>query len=276
MKTLTIIITLILSFNLLARKCDPIDSGLLSSDLDTQRSQLQDAWDDCPHLTTAVQLAKVFQRLGDTDIADEVMLDALNEVVKNNQDRTNWLIANTEMALSNNQTCKASKHLNELSTFKESQNTYQQLRIKLYESTQNQVMDSKTIACALTAQRSITIRGRKVSQKLDLAIHFSFNSDVLTQQGRAQAQQLAKVLTQRQNKSKQLNLIGHTDKVGDSDYNQNLSQRRSQAVKTYLIQLNDTLRYKINATGMGESQLLSYGDTDQDHRLNRRVEIQLN
>jgi len=278
MKLLTSAIVILLSINLHARDCDSIDTGLLSSDLDTRRSQLQDAMDDCGHLTTAIQLAKVYQRLGEQDIADEVMLDALNDnaLIKTDQDRANWLIASTEMALKAKETCKASKHLNELSTYKESKNTHQQLRKKLYQQTQIHTLNSQTIGCALTATRSMTVRGRKVKPKLDLAIHFDFNSDTLTPKGKTQTQQLAIALTNGQLKDKQLTLIGHTDSVGDDDYNMNLSQRRARAVQAYLIEQDARLNYRIKAIGKGESQLLSYGTSSNDHQLNRRVEIQVN
>ena len=45
--------------------------------------------------------------------------------------------------------------------------------------------------------------------------------------------------------------------------------------QNYLQQLDSNLQPRISSLGMGESQLLSEGDSDQDHQLNRRVELEL-
>ena len=258
-----------------AYACEPLDVGLLSADLQTQKSQLLDANFDCEHLTNFIQLAKVYQQLNEPDNANQVMLEALNNLVQTDSDKINWLTIKTELALANNNTCEASKNLNELSSFEQAKHSQLNLRKKLYASTQNQTLDSATIACALSVSRTVTARGMKVRPKLDLAIHFNFDSDVLTEQGQIQSQNIATALASASMAAKKLKLIGHTDKVGDEAYNLNLSQRRALAVQNYLQQLDSNLQPRISSLGMGESQLLSEGDSDQDHQLNRRVELEL-
>jgi outer membrane protein OmpA-like peptidoglycan-associated protein len=261
------------AFGVLA--CEPLNVGLLSADLQTQKSQLQDANFDCEHLTNFIQLAKVYQQLNEPENANQVMLEALNNLVVTDGDKINWLTVKTELALANDNTCEASKNINELSSFEQAKHTQQNLRKKLFESTQNQTLDSATIACALSASRTVTARGMKVRPKLDLAIHFNFDSDVLTEQGQTQSRNIAIAMATASMKEKKLKLIGHTDKVGEVAYNLNLSQRRAQAVQSYLLQLDANLQSRISSLGMGESQLLSEGDSDQDHQLNRRVELEL-
>jgi OmpA-OmpF porin, OOP family len=46
---------------------------------------------------------------------------------------------------------------------------------------------------------------------------------------------------------------GHADRLGSDTYNQALSQRRADEVKTYLVRNGGLPADKVNSTGMGES-----------------------
>lgn len=65
---------------------------------------------------------------------------------------------------------------------------------------------------------------------------------------------------------------GHTDNTGDESYNQQLSERRAQAVKRYLVQ-KGVSEDDLVAEGFGESQPISENNTRQGRQANRRVEI---
>ncbi len=266
---------LLISCNGLARECPAIDTDLLSKDLSTRQSKLQDAMDDCPNLTNAINLAMVFQQLGESNIAEEVMLDALNDSVQTDNDRAMWLTGSINISLKAKNTCQASQYLNELNHIAGFEKDYKHYRKKLYASTSNEVLSSQTIGCALAESRSVSFRGMKIKPKIDLAIHFDFNSDKLTEKGRQQSQQLANALNKGKLKNKTLLLVGHTDSVGADNYNLDLSQRRSQSVKSFLLTIDASFNSRIITKGMGELQLLSQGMSNIDHQLNRRVEIQL-
>ena len=64
---------------------------------------------------------------------------------------------------------------------------------------------------------------------------------------------------------------GHSSVVGQESYNLMLSQKRADAVKAVLVNTFKVDESRISAKGFGESQLLSKGNTNEDHRLNRRV-----
>jgi outer membrane protein OmpA-like peptidoglycan-associated protein len=65
---------------------------------------------------------------------------------------------------------------------------------------------------------------------------------------------------------------GHTDNIGGEGYNQGLSQRRAESVKTYLVtQGVDTGR--LTATGMGEGTPVGDNKTATGRQQNRRVEV---
>jgi outer membrane protein OmpA-like peptidoglycan-associated protein len=65
---------------------------------------------------------------------------------------------------------------------------------------------------------------------------------------------------------------GHTDSVGEDDYNLGLSQRRADSVKSYLMG-NGIGSIRLAAVGKGESQPLASNDSATGRQQNRRVEV---
>ena len=70
----------------------------------------------------------------------------------------------------------------------------------------------------------------------------------------------------------QIEIDGHTDNVGDANYNFGLSQRRAQAVSSVLINAGVNPN-RIVSTGQGENQPIASNLTAQGRQQNRRVEI---
>jgi outer membrane protein OmpA-like peptidoglycan-associated protein len=67
-------------------------------------------------------------------------------------------------------------------------------------------------------------------------------------------------------------IIGHTDNVGDQSYNQKLSTRRAESVSSVLAQ-NGIPRSRIKAYGRGELEPTMTNNTSKGRSSNRRVEI---
>ncbi|MGO9678228.1 MAG: OmpA family protein [Candidatus Sulfotelmatobacter sp.] len=65
---------------------------------------------------------------------------------------------------------------------------------------------------------------------------------------------------------------GHTDSIGSDDYNQQLSERRAQAVRDYFIQqgINSSA---VEAHGYGKTEPIATNDTPEGRQQNRRVEL---
>jgi outer membrane protein OmpA-like peptidoglycan-associated protein len=82
---------------------------------------------------------------------------------------------------------------------------------------------------------------------------------------------LSKILNE--NPSYELIIYGHTDSYGSDNYNMNLSRKRAEAARAYL--LNKGVRNHITIQPCGESQPIADNNTETGRRLNRRVCFEL-
>ena len=69
-----------------------------------------------------------------------------------------------------------------------------------------------------------------------------------------------------------IEVIGHTDDVGDDDYNMDLSEQRAESVRNYLIGAGVD-GSKMVTVGAGESMPIASNKTDEGRAENRRVEV---
>jgi tetratricopeptide (TPR) repeat protein len=72
-----------------------------------------------------------------------------------------------------------------------------------------------------------------------------------------------------------LKIGGHTDSSGDPDLNMELSQKRADAIKRYLITKGKMPEDRVEAFGYGSTEPLKDEVTDEDMKINRRVEFKL-
>ncbi len=70
-----------------------------------------------------------------------------------------------------------------------------------------------------------------------------------------------------------LSIEGHTDSDGDDAYNQDLSERRAAAVKTYLVDNAGIDATRLETAGFGASKPVAGNDTAEGKQQNRRVEL---
>ena len=66
---------------------------------------------------------------------------------------------------------------------------------------------------------------------------------------------------------------GHTDSTGSAQMNQELSQKRAEAVKTYLVANKTLPASRIRATGYGPSRPLAPETTPEGRAMNRRIDV---
>jgi OOP family OmpA-OmpF porin len=115
---------------------------------------------------------------------------------------------------------------------------------------------------------------KPVAEKVTLAadVLFDFDKAVLKNEGKSKLDDLA-------TKVKAINLevviaIGHTDSVGADAYNQKLSVRRAESVKSYLVS-KGVEPNRIYTEGKGEKQPVASNSTKDGRQKNRRVEIEV-
>ena len=68
---------------------------------------------------------------------------------------------------------------------------------------------------------------------------------------------------------------GHTDDIGDADYNLELSERRARSVRDYLIEQFEIDPDRLLALGRGELAPVTTNDSEESRQKNRRVDIVL-
>ncbi|MGI9622450.1 MAG: OmpA family protein, partial [Acidimicrobiales bacterium] len=80
----------------------------------------------------------------------------------------------------------------------------------------------------------------------------------------------------KDNRAGRVEIQGHTDSDGPAEVNLDLSQRRADSVKVYMVE-QGIRGARLNATGYGETQLkIDPEESDEDRAANRRIEFRVN
>lgn len=115
--------------------------------------------------------------------------------------------------------------------------------------------------------------GARISDaSVNIPLNFEFGTTSLTPESQANVKVLADTLAESFSKKNVL-FVGHADVRGDSGHNLSLSLGRAQAIRQQVIALHPSLDQQIAIVGKGETEPLSNGDFESDHRINRRLEI---
>lgn len=127
---------------------------------------------------------------------------------------------------------------------------------------------------ARTLNRTVEMRKLSVGTTSVLRnIYFDYDRATFKTESYTELNKLDAML--RQNQNLRVEIAGHTDAYGRWDYNRQLSQRRAEAVKDYLVKRGIDPR-RIVAVGYGESRPLASNDDEEEGReLNRRVEFKV-
>ncbi|MCY1413465.1 Outer membrane porin F precursor [compost metagenome] len=105
-------------------------------------------------------------------------------------------------------------------------------------------------------------------------LHFAFDSSKIDARDKDQLDTIANRL-KGEAAGTELNISGHTDSVGSDAYNQKLSERRANAVASYLVDSGISASSIKSVTGYGETQPVADNSTSDGRAQNRRVEIQI-
>ncbi len=117
-----------------------------------------------------------------------------------------------------------------------------------------------------------------ISEEINIRANllFAFDSDVLSSNARAVLDERMAKYRNKGRLTSKVEVVGHADSTGPEAYNQNLSERRAQAVAHYLEQNTNITDDKLNIYGQGENEPTASNKTKEGRSANRRVIIILN
>jgi len=102
-------------------------------------------------------------------------------------------------------------------------------------------------------------------------VKFEFNKAKLKPESKKALDKAIAVL--KKNEGIVVRVAGHTDNVGNKQYNRKLSQRRAEAVRKYLIEKGGISPKFLIANGYGDEKPVASNKTDEGRAKNRRVEL---
>ena len=102
-----------------------------------------------------------------------------------------------------------------------------------------------------------------------LALTYEINRDVIQ---RDDMEKLSVLVTFMKKYPETTAIIeGHTDNVGTAQKNKELSERRAQSVKDYLVKEQNIAASRLSAVGYGEERPLADNNTREGQQMNRRI-----
>jgi len=122
-----------------------------------------------------------------------------------------------------------------------------------------------------TAEREEIATIAKAKPNIDLEITFDYNSANISQKSLASVQALGRALTSPDLKGSTFVVAGHTDAAGAEAYNQDLSERRADSIKRYLVDKFGIAGADLVTVGYGKSKLKDPAQPLAE--VNRRVQV---
>ena len=145
--------------------------------------------------------------------------------------------------------------------------TSQSIIVQYPQSTEEPIVIRKTVTLARQGAET-----RVTSSKLR-NIYFDFTKSNIKPEYNPMIE--AAVSFMKRNPRAKLLLVGHTDLIGSENHNQNLSERRANAVKDEMVK-SGIPAGRIQIKGEGSDYPLASNDQEEEGReLNRRVEFKI-
>ena len=122
-----------------------------------------------------------------------------------------------------------------------------------------------------SAEREEIATMAKANPNIDLEITFDYDSANISKKSLGSVQALGRALTSPDLKGSTFVVAGHTDAAGTDAYNQDLSERRADSIKRYLVEKYHIANADLVTVGYGKSKLK---DPSQPlAEVNRRVQV---
>jgi len=106
----------------------------------------------------------------------------------------------------------------------------------------------------------------------DSDVHFAFDKAELSDEAKAALDEFANDLKSRYtNTSVYIEIQGHTDSIGQDDYNEKLGLERAESVRRYLNKEHQLPLHRMSVISYGETEPIADNDTREGRAQNRRV-----
>ncbi|MHB1329475.1 MAG: OmpA family protein [Gemmatimonadales bacterium] len=112
--------------------------------------------------------------------------------------------------------------------------------------------------------------GEGIQITFDSGLLFDTDSDAMRTAAQGNLRELAGSLDKYPDTD--IVILGHTDAVGSTPYNQSLSERRANAAATYLMS-QGVHGARLVTRGLGETEPVASNDNEAGRQANRRVEV---
>jgi OmpA-OmpF porin, OOP family len=106
-----------------------------------------------------------------------------------------------------------------------------------------------------------------------ITVLFDFDSAVILSDAMHNLNSLGQALQSSQLAPYRIRVEGHTDSVGSDQYNLQLSTRRAESVKQYLVRNFRIAAERLRIEGLGEREPITDNGTAEGRQKNRRVEF---
>lgn len=113
----------------------------------------------------------------------------------------------------------------------------------------------------------------KVKRNLSLDVKFELGRANIVRTNTSAIDKLGMAL--KENKDLKIEIQGHTDPTGKTSFNKMLSQKRSAAVKAYLMKKYNIPSSQLTSRGFGSAAPVATNSTLQGRKTNRRVDIKI-
>jgi outer membrane protein OmpA-like peptidoglycan-associated protein len=134
----------------------------------------------------------------------------------------------------------------------------------------NRVRNRKTRSLSLGEREQIAAIA-DAKAKIDLEIQFDYNSAEISQASMPAVQELGKALSDPSLSGATFVVAGHTDGIGSDGFNQDLSERRADTIKRYLVEKHGIAAKDLVTVGYGKTKLKDAADPADP--VNRRVQV---
>jgi len=138
---------------------------------------------------------------------------------------------------------------------------------------QEAVQEKEQMRARLLAQLNQVLQTRDTARGLIVSmpdVLFDFNKYTLKPDARERLAKISGIVLAYPDLK--LEIEGHTDSIGSDEYNQELSEKRAESVRGYLVS-SGVKPDHVSATGLGKANPVADNSTAAGRKLNRRVDM---